>query len=61
VHGTLHLLGFDHEREADAELMEGLETEILRGSGLRTPMRDGRRAARRRAMMSAPRPALRGP
>lgn len=29
VHGTLHLLGFDHIREADADLMEGLEVEIL--------------------------------
>lgn len=29
VHGTLHLLGFDHIRDADAALMEGLETEIL--------------------------------
>ena len=28
VHGTLHLLGFDHVRDADATLMEGLETEI---------------------------------
>jgi probable rRNA maturation factor len=37
VHGTLHLLGFDHEREADAELMEGLESEILRGLGVADP------------------------
>lgn len=29
VHGTLHLLGFDHIRDGDAALMEGLETEIL--------------------------------
>lgn len=29
VHGTLHLLGYNHERDADAALMEGLETEIL--------------------------------
>lgn len=29
VHGTLHLLGFDHTRHRDAALMEGLETEIL--------------------------------
>ena len=29
VHGTLHLLGFDHTRDGDAVLMEGLETEIL--------------------------------
>jgi probable rRNA maturation factor len=37
VHGTLHLLGFDHEREGDAELMEGLESEILRGLGVADP------------------------
>lgn len=29
VHGTLHLLGFDHVRDGDGSLMEGLETEIL--------------------------------
>lgn len=29
VHGTLHLLGYDHVRDADATLMEGLEVEIL--------------------------------
>lgn len=29
VHATLHLLGFDHLRDGDATLMEGLETEIL--------------------------------
>lgn len=29
VHGTLHLLGFDHIRDKDAALMEGLETKIL--------------------------------
>jgi probable rRNA maturation factor len=37
VHGTLHLLGFDHEREADALLMEGLETEILAELGVADP------------------------
>ncbi len=37
VHGTLHLLGFDHERDADAELMEGLETEILAALGVADP------------------------
>ncbi|MBI1415978.1 MAG: rRNA maturation RNase YbeY [Limimaricola sp.] len=37
VHGTLHLLGFDHIREADAVLMEGLETEILGKLGLADP------------------------
>jgi len=29
VHGTLHLLGFDHTRDGDAVLMERLEVEIL--------------------------------
>jgi len=37
VHGTLHLLGFDHERDADAELMEALETEILAQLGVADP------------------------
>lgn len=39
VHGTLHLLGFDHERDRDATLMEGLETEILGKLGLSDPYR----------------------
>jgi probable rRNA maturation factor len=29
VHGTLHLLGYDHIDEDDAEIMEALETRIL--------------------------------
>lgn len=29
VHGVLHLLGFDHVRDGDATLMEGIESEIL--------------------------------
>lgn len=29
VHGTLHLLGYDHIKDADAEIMEDLETKIL--------------------------------
>ena len=29
VHGTLHLQGFDHEIEMEAEAMEALETEIV--------------------------------
>lgn len=40
VHGTLHLLGFDHERVRDATLMEGLETEILGKLGIPDPYRD---------------------
>jgi len=40
VHGTLHLLGFDHVRDRDATLMEGLETEILGKLGLPDPYRE---------------------
>lgn len=29
VHGLLHLLGYDHISDTDAEIMEGTETEIL--------------------------------
>ena len=29
VHGTLHLLGYDHLEDAEAEVMENLETRIL--------------------------------
>lgn len=37
VHGLLHLLGFDHETDAEAEDMERLETEILAALGLADP------------------------
>jgi len=37
VHGVLHLFGFDHETDADAEVMEGLETAILAKLGLPDP------------------------
>ena len=37
VHGLLHLLGYDHERDLDATLMESLEIEILRDLGVPNP------------------------
>ncbi|HET6397047.1 MAG TPA: rRNA maturation RNase YbeY [Pseudoxanthomonas sp.] len=37
VHGTLHLLGWDHEDDKEAEAMERLEREILAGLGLPDP------------------------
>lgn len=37
VHGALHLLGWDHEDEDDAEAMEALEREILGGLGVADP------------------------
>lgn len=37
VHGTLHLLGYDHVDDAEAEAMEALETEILITLGFPAP------------------------
>lgn len=37
VHGTLHLLGYDHEEAAEAEEMEGLEVNILKELGCDNP------------------------
>ena len=37
VHGALHLLGWDHENEADAICMEQLEREILAEMGIEDP------------------------
>jgi probable rRNA maturation factor len=37
IHGTLHLLGYDHEVEAEAETMEALEIDILKRLGIENP------------------------
>jgi len=37
AHGVLHLLGYDHEDDAQAETMEGLERVILAGLGVPDP------------------------
>ena len=37
VHGTLHLLGWDHEDAREAECMEQLEREILAEMGIEDP------------------------
>jgi probable rRNA maturation factor len=37
VHGFLHLLGYDHESDDDAEEMEGLERDILARIGVSDP------------------------
>lgn len=39
VHGVLHLLGHDHELDAEAERMEALEAKILRRMGIANPYR----------------------
>lgn len=40
AHGVLHLLGYDHEDDDAADLMEGLETAILAGLGVPDPYSD---------------------
>ncbi len=42
VHGLLHLLGYDHLTEPEAVEMEGLETAILAGLGIKDPHAGGR-------------------
>ncbi len=37
VHGVLHILGFDHIRDADGDLMEAVETRIMARLGLPDP------------------------
>ena len=37
VHGCLHLLGYDHIDEADAEIMEAQERKLLAGLGIGDP------------------------
>jgi probable rRNA maturation factor len=37
VHGVLHLQGYDHENDVDAELMEQLETQIVTDLGYPAP------------------------
>ena len=41
VHGVLHLLGWDHEHDKDAEAMEQLEREVLAELGLPYPYAAG--------------------
>ena len=40
VHGFLHLIGYDHENDDDAEDMESLEREILSSLGIPDPYAD---------------------
>lgn len=42
VHGALHLLGYDHQREPEAGEMERLEASILESRGIADPYASGR-------------------
>jgi len=39
VHGYLHLLGYDHETDSEADAMEGLERQILAHLNIADPYR----------------------
>ncbi|MEK9971078.1 MAG: rRNA maturation RNase YbeY [Ferrovibrio sp.] len=56
VHGVLHLLGYDHMDDEQAEAMEPLETAILAGMGIADPYRPARaaKAARKTAVKKKP-------
>ena len=41
AHGVLHLLGYDHQDDAEAAEMEGLERRILAGLGVPDPYAAG--------------------
>jgi probable rRNA maturation factor len=37
IHSLLHLIGFDHKKKKDAEIMENLEVKILANFGIKNP------------------------
>ena len=43
AHGVLHLLGYDHMSDDEAEAMEGLERVVLAGLGVPDPYQAGER------------------
>jgi probable rRNA maturation factor len=44
VHGLLHLMGYDHERQSDAQRMERREVRVLRRLGIANPYVQRRKA-----------------
>ena len=53
VHGFLHLNGYDHERDDDAEAMEELERKILRRLAIADPYRPRARSNGKAAKKTA--------
>jgi probable rRNA maturation factor len=61
VHGFLHLVGYDHERDKDAEVMEDAERNILRQLAIPDPYRQTSRASKPAATASAGRATAKEP
>ncbi len=40
VHGCLHLLGYDHSQDAEADKMESLETQLIESLGFNNPYKE---------------------
>lgn len=40
VHGCLHLAGYDHEQDDEAEIMENLETQLMQQLGFADPYQE---------------------
>lgn len=57
VHGVLHLLGYDHEDDADARTMERLEKRILARLGIADPYGDAEPQLNRRRQLAKSKPA----
>jgi probable rRNA maturation factor len=53
VHGFLHLLGYDHQRDTDADAMEAVERKILRRLAVPDPYRPQIRTAKKPATARA--------
>jgi probable rRNA maturation factor len=49
VHGYLHLMGYDHQRNEDAKAMEQMERAILRRLAIADPYQPRTKALKRRA------------
>lgn len=57
VHGVLHLLGYDHMDDDQAEAMEPLETDILAAMGIADPYKAAAPAKKKAAKKAVKKPA----
>ena len=43
IHGTLHLLGYDHIDDTEAEIMEGVEIKLMQSLDFESPYQDDKK------------------